>query len=743
MYKISWPTLLTPGWLVVCLMMAQPVYAEEPGADQAQRPKIGLALSGGGARGAAHIGVLRVLEEMHIPIDYIAGTSMGSIVGGLYASGMTTDEIETAMNSMDWDGIFSDAPARENRSFRRKRDDDLYLVKAKPGISDEGELKLPTGAIQGEKLDLALREFTLPVSTITDFDRLYIPFRACASDIGNGEGVVIGSGDLATAMRASMAVPVVFAAAEIDGRLLVDGGITDNLPIDVARRMGADIVIAIDISSPYQPAEEVNSLLSITEQLTSILTRTNVERQIETLTDRDVLIVPPLGDISSSDFKRSDEAIAIGLAAAQAQHDRLARLAVSEDMYRQLIAARSPRPDATPPLVQFVRIENDSGVGDDLIRDRLQQTVGAPLDREQLEWDIANIYGLELFERVNYDVIEEDGKTGLLVSAYARGWGPNYLQFGLELASNAEGDNRYNLGFAYLRTAINSLGGEIRTGVQVGAEPSIGAEWYQPLDSLSRYFVTPVINYGARNVQVYDGNRRLAEYRVTEAKFDLAAGREFSVYGEGRIGYRYYTGDVKLRAGAPQLPEFNYDTGSLFGRLSFDRLDNYNFPDHGWVASLEYDVAREHLGGDTDFDQLTAAGSGFRTLGNGHVIGLGGLVSTTQNGEAAIQNRYRLGGFLNLSGYVEDSLSGQQEGLVYAIYYKSFNPLPFLSWYIGGSLEYGGVWEKKSNLFDDGITAGSIFLGADTPIGPFYFGYGLAEGGHQTVFLYLGRPKFH
>ena len=241
---------------MLVLALAGDTIAKDGSQKGAQRPKIGLALSGGGARGAAHVGVLRVLEELRIPVDYIAGTSMGSIIAGLYASGMTLDQIEHALVTMDWEHIFDDDPPREELSFRRKRDDDLYLVKAKPGIRD-GELKFPAGLIQGQKFDLALRELTLPVAAVKDFDRLTIPFRAVASDIGTGQPVVLASGDLAKAMRASMAVPGAFAPAQIDGRVLVDGGITNNLPVSVVRDMGADIVIAVDISTPLASPDEV------------------------------------------------------------------------------------------------------------------------------------------------------------------------------------------------------------------------------------------------------------------------------------------------------------------------------------------------------------------------------------------------------------------------------------------------------------------------------------------------------
>ena len=724
---------------MLVLAPADDTIAKDGSQKAAQRPKIGLALSGGGARGAAHVGVLRVLEELRIPVDYIAGTSMGSIIAGLYASGMTLDQIEHALVTMDWEHIFDDDPPREELSFRRKRDDDLYLVKAKPGFRD-GELKFPAGLIQGQKFDLALRELTLPVSAVKDFDRLTIPFRAVASDIGTGQPVVLGSGDLAKAMRASMAVPGAFAPAHIDGRVLVDGGITNNLPVSVVRDMGADIVIAVDISTPLASPDEVRNVLEITAQLTSIMTRTNTEQQIASLGERDILIVPDLSDISSADFTRAGEAIPAGAAAAQAERTQLARLSLSESVYQAHLAARV-LPGGDKPIVYFVQIKNDSNLADEVLRERLHIREGEPLDRVQLEKDISNIYGLELFESVDYRVIEQDGETGVVVDARARSWGPDYLQFGLALSSDFGGDSTYNFGVAYLKTAINELGGEVRLGVQLGQDPAISADWYQPLDYDSRYFFEPNISYGASTYTLYtqDGNDKVAEYRVKQTQLELAAGRELSVFGEARLGYRWGTGDVDLNVGSPGLPEGGFDRGSVFGRLSVDRLDNTHFPSKGYTGDIEYELFRDSLGNDQDLDQLKVDLSYFETFG-AHTFGLGGRFNTTMDGSGEVQNLFQLGGFLNLSGFNNNALSGRHSAILTGVYYRRFTQLKFLPWYIGGSLELGNVWEDRDDISaDSAIISGSVFLGADTPIGPFYTGYGYAEGGNSSLFLFLGK----
>ncbi len=733
-----WVALCSAGLLGIAGLPAAPAEAAEAAGEGLERPRIGLALSGGGARGAAHVGVLRVLEELRIPVDYIAGTSMGSIIGGLYASGMTPDQIEAALQDMDWDNVFNDRPPRIDRPFRRKRDDDNYLVKAKPGFNN-GKLMFPSGAIQGQKFDLALRQLVRHASTVTDFDELAIPFRAVASDIGTGQPVVLGSGDLAMAMRASMAVPGAFAATEIDGRLLVDGGITNNLPINVVRDMGADIVIAVDISTPLAPAENVRNMLQITGQLTSIMTRTNAELQIASLTERDVLIVPDLGKIGSGDFNLAVQAVETGRVAAEAKRGQLAPLGVGTGEFRAHVAARRDPPEAAP-VVEFVRIVNNSPIADEMIRVRISQPVGEPLDVARLEADISRLYGLELFQTVHYDFVEEDGKSGIEITANERSWGPNYLQFGVALSNDLSGDNRYNMGVAYLRTAINPLNGELRFAVQLGEDPGLGANWYQPLDYASKYFVESRIRAERRTVAIYDEKLNpFVEYRVGELGVELSAGRNLGVLAELRAGVRRGTGEVDVRVGAPDLPEFDFESGSLYGRFLFDSLDNVNFPTHGAIVLAEYSLFREGLGSDDSLEQLKSRATYLTSFGS-HTVGVSGRFSTTTSGDVAIQNRFRIGGFLTLSGLPEDALSGEHTALVQAIYYRRAPLIPFFEWYVGASMELGNAWESRDDIsVGSALLNGSVFLALDTPIGPLYLGYGRAEGGLDAAFFYLGK----
>jgi NTE family protein len=730
-------------FLLFCLQVAHgySIAAEAP--EETARPKIGLVLSGGGARGAAHIGVIKILEEMRIPIDYIGGTSMGAIVGGLYASGMSSEELEKTVTGIDWAAAFKDDIPREDRSFRRKTDDRTYLVKAKPGLSDDLDLKFPPGLLQGQQIDIILKKLALPVSSIHDFDNFKIPFRAIATDIVTGKAVILASGDLAMSMRASMSIPAAFAPTVIDGRMLVDGGVSNNLPVDVVRNLGADIIIAIDISTPLAGADDLQNALQITKQLTGILTRSNTEEQIATLAEKDIFIVPDLGDITSSDFDRAGAAIAIGLQAAAEKKQELAHLGVSQPDYGVYLAARSinqAKRETEPPLIDFIKLDNQSRVSDKMILARLKIQTGQPLDVANLEKDISEIYGLELFENITYEIVEENSRTGLVLHVKERSWGPNYIQAGMELSGNEDGDSYYNFVLAYTRTAINRLNGEWRTILQVGKSPGIFSEIYQPLDANSRYFIHPKLLYIRKTVNIYlTGGDRLADYRVTEYGIDIAAGREFGTWGESRIGIRRSRGDSEVAVGNPGFSDYDFDRGEVYLRLSADKLDDLNFPRDGFAGSVEYSSSQEDFGADSSFDQVIFDALYARSWGRNTLIGGVGF-HTTLESDAPLQNLFQMGGLFNLSGYLQDELSGQHSGLMELIYMRRINDFNLMPAYLGASLESGNVWQDEDDIgFDSLITAGSLFFGIDTFLGPVYIGYGLAEGGRNNFYFSLGQ----
>jgi NTE family protein len=317
--------------LLLGLFFATATSAEDSVEDN---PELVLVLSGGGARGAAHIGVIRVLEELHIAPDMVVGTSMGAIIGGLYAAGWSPDDMEHLVQAIDWENVFTDRVERRNRSFRRKQDDFPLMIQGR--LHFEG-LKpvMPSGIIDGQRLELMLRTIEALSPTTADFDDLPIRYRAVAASIATGEPVVISSGSLATAMRASMSVPGALPPVKLDGRDLVDGGITANLPVGIAHDLGARRIIAVDISSPLieEEDEHFESFMSVYNHLNTLLTAGNRDRDVARLTRDDLLIVPDLGDISFVGFDRLKEAIDLGEEAARRHIDLLRAYAAADGVW--------------------------------------------------------------------------------------------------------------------------------------------------------------------------------------------------------------------------------------------------------------------------------------------------------------------------------------------------------------------------------------------------------------------------
>lgn len=729
-----------PLILAATIALLPVLRATDAGAESSTRPRIGLALSGGGARGAAHIGVLQVLEEQRIPIDLVAGTSMGSLVGGLYASGMSPDRLDSVVTQMDWGEAFADRIPRAHRSFRRKRDDDLYLVKHKPGLRG-GTLLFPSGILDGHRIDLLLKRLALPVTTVRDFDSLSIPYRAIGADIVTGEALTLGHGDLALAMRASMSIPAVFAPREMDGRLLVDGGITDNLPIEVVRRMGADVIIAVDISMPPPERDDLASVVAITHQLASIASNQNLARQVASLAPRDVLIRPDLGTITTASFGRAAEGVPIGARAARAARDRLEPLALSVEDYRAWQAARAAR--AGPggaPTVSEIRIVNRSRLADRVIATKLDVPIGRPLDVERLEAGLDRIYGLELFESVYYDVEPRPAGNLLTVTARERAWGPNYLQAGVAVFEDFEGPN-FNVALAYSRTAINRRGGEWRTGFQVGQEPGAWTELYQPLDLGLRTFVDLGLSAGERAMNVFDADgHKLSEIGITRYGGTLAVGREIGAWAEVRAGVAREGGRFSVLVGDPTTPRRRYDTGEAFLRFFLDRLDQVAFPRHGGILRARVSAGLDALGSTVEYEQAEVEGSLAGTLGRwtGQV---GATFATTRDDDAPLERQFTLGGLARLSGLEQDELVGQHAALARFMGYLRVAEFALLPVYAGFSAEYGNVFRSRSEIgLDDGIAAGSVFIGMDTAVGPLCAAYGRAEGGRGNYFLTLGQP---
>jgi len=738
MHSPLWP----PRWaLRLCAVLALVLLA--PAAFAGERPKIGLALGGGGARGGAHLGVLKRLEELRIPVDYIAGTSMGAVVGGLYAQGLSTDDIEQAMKDIDWSAIFNDKPPREERRFRRKQDDRTFLIDRRPGVIEaERRVELVPALIQGQSLELALRRYTLPALEVYDFDELPIPFRAVATDVVTGEVVSLGEGDLATAIRASMAVPAVFAPVEVGDRLLVDGGLAMNLPVSAVRSMGADIVIAVDVGGPRRTREEIGNILQMLDQVASLVTARNTEDEIAKLKPRDVLIVPPLGrEVGASQFDRLLQAAAIGEQGADEKRAELARLGLPPAQYTAHRAARG-QPDFALPVVDFVEIENNSRLDDALITGRITLKPGDRLDPNIMDRDIAQVVDQDNFESVRYRVVEREGKTGVVITAQEKSWGTSSLQGGLELSSSGGGDSFFNIGLAYTMAPVNRLNAEWRTALRLGEEPGLTTSLYQPLDAAERWYLELGAGVVSNNLRVLgpdSGDTPVAEYQLVRWGGLVEGGRNLGNWG--RLGLRYsrYAGDADRQVGDPGFPSYTFDVGELQLGLSVDTLDSLNFPRSGWLGGVYGVLARDWLGSSDDYELASLSLLRAGTWGRDSLLG-GFSLAGSFGGDTPPQSYFRLGGFLNLSGYNQRDLSGPYAALARTIYLRDLGTT-LVRTYAGASFELGNVWPDRDEIgFDDLRFGGSLFLGADTILGPVYLGYGIADTGDSALYLFLGRP---
>jgi NTE family protein len=711
------------------------------------RPRICLVLSGGGARGMAHIGVLKILEELKVPIDCIAGTSMGAVVGGLYASGMTAQQIESTIRSVDWQEAFRDSPPRRDLAFRRKQDDRNFLVRLPLGLK-HGQILLPKGFIQGQKLQETLRQLTLPFSNSTDFDTLPTPFRAVATDLETGNAVLMDRGDLAVAMRASISAPGVFAPVESQGRLLVDGGLAENLPVDVARQMHADILIVSDVSFPLQPRAALDSALSISNQMLAILVRKDADRQRATLSAQDVLIEPILGGASSTDFTAANNTIASGENAARVVLDRLKTLGVGETAYQSYLARRAAREPGLPEI-KFVRVDPQSKRYEKTIMAEMQPLIGKPLDLDAVGARVTELYGLGNFETLDYGLVKGengDDDTGLELRARRKSWGPNYVRFGLNLQDDFQGNSRYNAAARFILTELDDLGAELLTDVQVGSDPKIVSEFYQPLNASRTWFIAPSARIEARDLQIFDRNVQVADFRDREAEIDFDVGRNLGNWGEIRAGFHRTNGATRVRFGDPSLVEGTYNNGELFFKFSYDKLDNVHFPRDGQSFSFQWDANRTDLGADFASDKIQADWLMARSSGRNTVL-LWASAGSTVDGNikpTALPDFFSLGGFFNLSGLAPASLLGPHYAIARSIYFRKisrggegFFEFPV---YVGASLEIGNTWDHRGDMsFGSANKDASIFVAFDTYLGPVYLGSGYDTAGHSAYYLFLGR----
>lgn len=712
-------------------------------------PRIGVVLSGGGARGAAHIGVLKVLERLRIPIHSIAGTSMGALVGGVYASGMSLKEMEQRISTANWEDLFVDDSSRQNWPMRRKREAERPTWDFTIGQRN-GEFWLPKGAISGQKVQLFLTDLVRRAEGITNYDQLPIPLRVVATNLENGQIKIFSSGSLDQSMRASMSVPGIFTPVEQDDALYVDGGLVRNLPVDVVRSLGVDVVIAVNLGGSYLKRDKLNNVLGITGQMITILTEQNVQRSLAELNpDVDVLIAPDLGDIESTQFNRVAEAIPLGEKAALAVLPQLQRYQISTEAYTDWQKCRLRAPPASPQ-VDAVRLSGLNNVNPALFAQLRQHQLNRQLDRELLEQDIQNIYGSGDFERISYRLKKDAAGYVLTIDNLEKSWGPGYLSFGLGLMHDHQGDGRFGLRGSYRQTWLNSLGAEWASDIIVGNVPSLHTELYQPLLVERRAFLAPHLDLGISPLHVYAGNNRVARYDATRVKIGLDIGTTIDQSLELRLGPYWSKQQFTIDTGNSLLPEGIITDSGLQMQAILDTLDSGYVPRYGKLWHLDYRWPLD-MSGDVRYQRLYAAWKGAYTMGRDSlIVQLRG--GSSFGNTMPFHEQLPLGGLFNLTGYANEQFRGSimlYGSLAYQTKIAALPPPLGRGIYLGGGLEIGQLWDgttlthptfgDTATTPDDTLYSTNVFVGADTWLGPIYMGLGFTITGNSNIHVSLGH----
>lgn len=717
------------------------------GASAAEAP--GLVLSGGGARGLAHVGVLKVLERERIPVSVITGTSMGAIVGGLYASGLSAAELERELLSLDWADVFASRVDRPHLPQRRKDEDYAFSSMVEFGARD-GELRLPQGTVSSRGLEVLLRRLLLPVRELRHFDRLPTPFRAIATDMESGQAVVMQDGDLPEALRASMSVPGLFTPIERQGRLLGDGGLVNNLPVDVARSMGAKQVIAVNVGTPLAGRKALGSLVGLTTQMVNILTEQNVQRSLATLWPEDLLLTPALAELSSGDFERAADFVKAGEEAAEAALTVLRGFALSPAAYAQWQASRRSAPPP-PPRLAAVRFEGSQLTRPERYRALLQSQVGQIFDSAKAVEDVKRLAASGDYERVDFRLLRGDDGDTLVFELDDKAWGPNYFRVGLDLVASGSSDSHFNLRISHNRHWLNRLGGEWRNQLTIGHQPRLFSEIYQPLaeqaGTRSDWFVAGWGEAMARRQSLYEDDGRLVatlERRSLSTGLDL--GQPWGRYGELRLGWwqQLWNWDENLALVDNDLRRQLRSTQRIQGlraSAEIDQLDDANFPRRGWRGEVSALLGRQR-GQDGDVRRLELQATRADSWG-AHTLGLHLRAAASRQGAELLGGAFTLGGFHQLSGLENDQLSGNALLLARASWSMRLGQAPVFTrgWFVGATLEAGNTWNAAGDLGLKGLRqAGSVFLGADTGLGPLYLGLGREKRGGTLLYLFIGRP---
>lgn len=729
---------------ILALVACAPSFQDAPAKSETPppRPRIGLVLSGGSAHTLAQVGALEALEELHVPVDFVVGSGSGALIGGLYAAGFTPREVHDQLQDRLWLDALSGKVPRPLLSWRQRTVDRDFLFDL-PVSFGPGHFGLARGLARTRWISWLLSSATIRTSGTTHFDDLPVPFRAIATDLLRGERVVLDSGDLPTAILASMVMPGLYAPVEIGGRQLASGALLDPIPVDAAFAAGCDTLIVIDCSLELDNEERLESFMSLMGHVRVLAGDSGRRAALAQLRPHDIRVEPDARGADEEDYRGGDGVIEAGRVAVMTRSAEFTALALDDADWARHLAARLERRPALP-VVDDVRIEDSTGLDAAVLRDRVECDEGRTMEEDEVATDLRRLYGLDYHERIDA-VLEPrgDGHADLVLRTHEAEeflWNP---RAGAALEGVFGEDATFTIGAAFTMRPIGGRGAEWRNRVEVGSRIFVLSEYWQPIDSSARWFLAPAVGYRQERTNVTEGEDVVATLDVYAFGGKIDVGRVLGEWGEARIGLVKQAGEVSRAIGTPGSDDsVSFNQGFLEGSLTIDTVDSLSLPREGTIGRVEVTTPVSWLGGEQEHyvqAQIDHAMSWDRTS-----IVFGAEFDSALDDEEALQNAFPLGGFLRLSGLGRDSITGAHVGLARAVTRVELGrrglDRRFLNWNLGCSIEAGQAWAERDDIdFDSLRMSGSLFVAAETLFGTVFLGGGVTEPGETAIFLVFGN----
>ena len=714
--------------------------AQEP-APAKKRPTLGLALQGGGALGLAHVGVITWMEEHHIPVDYVAGTSMGGLVGGVYATGHNATELRQVVNSINWDQVMAGQTPFDDLSFRRKEDSRDYPNSLEFGLRKG--LQFPAGFNSGQQVLLILDKVAAPYSEVKSFNDLPIPFACVATDLVSGKAKVFHNGSLSVALRSTMSLPGIFSPVRDDGAIYADGGLLQNLPVQVAKGMGADVVLGVHLAEETLKPDANLSSFAVLGQSISVMISAN---ELESMEMADVLLSVPVQKWGALSFNDADAIIKAGYDAAAAKSKVLLTYAVDDVTWNHYIAERNSRRITATPVPTFVAVK---GVNEDLsqkVEAQMADLVGKPVNYNELDAAIMRLKGTGRYSTLSYGFVVQNGKQGLEIKTEENAIGPPIVRPLILVDGSSLKNVQFNLGARVTWFDVGGFRSEWRNDIILFSEYGLRSEYYHPFTPTTHWFVAPRVLAYSDPLFFYDNNQLVSTYRKNFGGGGIDFGYMFGNVGELRVGYEGGWEGFQRQVGNPQeLPSLSGGYAAARALFRMDRLDDPVIPRKGQAAVVDFQWVNSSPLEAGAYPSLEVASQNFFKLNEPSSVFLNGFGGTTFNHYDTGLPQFSLGGSRVLVAYGQNELLIDKYFLFQLGYLRQLAKLPPL---LGSGVYFLGMYEASQvygpphsmiNKASGFPTDGAMGLVVNTIFGPVEAAYAYGDTGHRKFFFRIGR----